>query len=688
MPNRLATETSLYLKQHAHNPVDWFPWGPEALARAKQLDRPIFLSVGYSACHWCHVMERESFEREDTAALLNAHFVCVKVDREERPDLDVIYMSALQVMNDEGGGWPLSAFLTPDGAPFYAGTYFPPDDRYAPHRPSFNKLLVAIREAWQHRREHAREVGRNVTDRLRALSATSATDSPLSPEPLAGALLVLREAFDATHGGFGTAPKFPHALELRLLLRLADRFDDAGAVEMVTHTLTKMARGGIFDHLGGGFARYSTDEKWLVPHFEKMLYDNALLTSACVEAYQRTGDPFLWQVARDTLDFVIREMWSDERAFFSTQDADSEGEEGKFYVWSAAELLAVLGAEDAEFACKVWGATREGNFEGRNILFRALSDEDEARAAGLSVEAFRTRLSQVRNKLYEARAKRVRPARDEKFLTAWNALMISAFAQFGAVTDGEDTKVAALAADAVLSKLRGPDGRLFRTAGEGQPAKLAAYLEDYAFLADALVTLYESGFEAKWLRTAIELTETMLKLFGDAEGGGFFFTASDHEPLIARTKDLHDGSTPSGSAVAVTVLLRLTALTGRRDFAEVAERALRAARETMTQHPAASGQMLAALDFHLGPVQQIVIAGTADRHETERVVDAVRARFLPRRVLAFTESAPSELAELLRGKVPVDGQPTVYMCENFACREPLVGAAAVESHFAHFPRSE
>lgn len=685
MPNRLAHETSLYLKQHAHNPVDWFPWGPEALARAQQLDRPIFLSIGYSACHWCHVMERESFEREDTAALLNAHFVSIKVDREERPDLDALYMSALQVMTDEGGGWPLSAFLTPDGAPFYAGTYFPPDDRYAPHRPSFNKLLVAIHEAWAHRRDRALEVGRNVTERVRALSAAPAAGGPLSPEPLAGALGVLRRAYDATHGGFGTAPKFPHALELRLLLRLAERFGDAGAVEMVTHALTQMARGGIRDHLGGGFARYSTDDKWLVPHFEKMLYDNALLATAYTEAYQRTGDPFLWEVARDTLDYVIREMWSAGRAFFSTQDADSEGEEGKFYVWTRDELRAVLGAEDAEFASNVWGATRGGNFEGRNVLFRARADEDEARAAGLTVEAFRTRLAGARNKLLAARERRVRPGRDEKFLTAWNALMISAFAQFGAVTDGEDTKVAALAADAVLAKLRGPDGRLFRTAGEGQPAKLPGYLEDYAFLADALVTLYESTFEAKWLRTAIELTETMLKLFADSDSGGFFFTASDHESLIARTKDLHDGSTPSGSAVAVTVLLRLAALTGRRDFAESAERALRAARDTMAEHPAASGQMLAALDFYLGPVQQIVIAGTADRRETERVIDAVRAQFLPRRVLAYRApgaDAPADLADLLTGKVPVDGKPTVYVCANFACREPLVGAAAAEAHFA------
>ena len=379
-PNRLVHETSLYLKQHANNPVDWYPWGSEALARAKELNRPIFLSIGYSACHWCHVMEHESFEDEATARLLNEHFVSIKVDREERPDLDTIYMNALQVLTREGGGWPLSVFLTPDLTPFYAGTYYPPDDRYAPHRPSFKQLLLGIHDAWVNRRDHVAEVGKNVTDFLRAMGGLEASDSPLSPELLGNALNALRRSFDSTNGGFGTAPKFPHALELKLLLRLAQRLDDKTALHMVRHTLDKMARGGMYDQVGGGFARYSVDAKWLVPHFEKMLYDNALLATAYTEAWQVTRDPFYEQIACETLDYVLKEMTSPSGAFFSTQDADSEGEEGKFYVWSEKRKSATVswGRELSDFAVKVWAVTAQGNFEGHNILFRARSDEEDA----------------------------------------------------------------------------------------------------------------------------------------------------------------------------------------------------------------------------------------------------------------------------------------------------------------------
>ncbi|MDY3552987.1 thioredoxin domain-containing protein [Gemmata sp. JC717] len=692
-PNRLATETSLYLRQHATNPVDWYPWGPEALARARELDRPIFLSVGYSACHWCHVMEHESFEDEATAALLNEHFVCVKVDREERPDLDTIYMTALQVMTREGGGWPLSVFLAPDLKPFFAGTYYPPDDRYAAQgRPGFKKLLLGIHNAWLTQRDRVHEIGTSVVGDLQRMGALGDADGPVAPELLAGALAALRRSYDPRFGGFGSQPKFPHALELKLLLRLSDRFNDPVALDMVKHTLTTMARGGIYDQLGGGFARYSVDAKWLVPHFEKMLYDNALLASALAEAYQRTGDPFFRQIGRETLDYVVREMWAEGGAFFSTQDADSEGEEGKFYVWSLDELRAVLGDEDAEFACKVWGATRGGNFEGHNILFRTLSDADEAKAHGTSEEAFRARLRAVKDTLYAARAKRVWPGRDEKILTAWNGLMIAAFAQFGMATGGEDAPRAAVAADHILRTMRTADGRLYRTAGVGQPPKLSGYLEDYAILADALVTLYEATFEVKWLRAALELAESMLKHFADPNGPGFFFTADDHEELIARTKDLHDGSTPSGNAVAVTVLLRLAALTGRRDLAEPAERTLRGYRETMAEHPAASGQMLIALDFHLGPVQQVAIAGPTHDKETRRATEAVRAAFGPRRVVALHDPAsgppPAELAALFEGKEARGGAVTVYVCENFACRAPLTGAEAIESAFGAANRTK
>ncbi|HEY1188854.1 MAG TPA: thioredoxin domain-containing protein, partial [Gemmata sp.] len=469
----------------------------------------------------------------------------------------------------------------------------------------------------------------------------------------------------------------------RLLLRLHDRVHDPVALDMVTHTLTMMARGGMYDQVGGGFARYSVDAKWLVPHFEKMLYDNALLTSAYTEAYQRTGDPFFRQIARETLDYATREMCADGGAFFSAQDADSEGEEGKFYVWGLDELRGALGSEDAELACKVWGATRGGNFEGHNILFRTLSDADEAKANGTTAGAFEERLRAIKTKLYEVRAKRVWPGRDEKLLTAWNGLMIAAFAQFGMATGGEGTERAARAADYVLTNMRAADGRLYRTAG--QPPKLKGYLEDYAFLADALVTLYEATFEVKWLRAAIELAEAALEHFADPAAPGFFFTADDHEELVARTKDLHDGSTPSGNAMTVTALLRLAALSGRRDLAEPAERALRGYRDTMADHPAASGQMLVALDFYLGPVQQIAIVGPAHDPNTQRAIGAVRAAFGPRRVIAFHDpvSGPpvAELAPLFEGKEAVGGAVTVYVCENFACRAPLVGAEAAEAAF-------
>jgi uncharacterized protein YyaL (SSP411 family) len=685
-PNRLADETSLYLKQHALNPVDWYPWGPAALARARELDCPIFLSIGYSACHWCHVMEHESFEDEATAAVMNAHFVCIKVDREERPDLDTIYMNALHVLTREGGGWPLSVFLTPDLTPFYAGTYYPPDERYAPQRPSFKRLLALIHDAWTNRRDHIHEVGRNVATYLQQMGGVAAGDTAVSPELLTGALTALRRSYDPRYGGFGGAPKFPHALELRLLLRLSARLNDRVALDMVKHTLTLMARGGMYDQLGGGFARYSTDEKWLVPHFEKMLYDNALLTSAYVEAFQTTRDPFFEQIARETLDYVHAEMTGEPGAFFSTQDADSEGEEGKFYVWSADELRDVLGVEDAEFACKVWGVTRSGNFEGHNILCRALSDADEAKAAGLSLADFRAKLMTAIRSLYEARSKRVWPGRDEKILTAWNGLMIAAFARAGAVFAHPPYALyARRAADFLLDTMRAPDGRLFRTAGVGQPPKLNGYLEDYAFLADALVTLYEATFEPNWLRAAIELADVMLKHFADPNGPGFFFTADDHEQLIARTKDMHDGSTPSGNAMAVTALLRLAALTGRRDLAEPAERALRGYRETMAEHPAASGQMLIALDFYLGPVQQIAVVGPDQNTQTDRAIAALHRAFRPTAVIAFHDPAsgapPAELAALFAGKDAVGGLVTVYVCENFACQAPLVGAEAVEKHF-------
>jgi uncharacterized protein YyaL (SSP411 family) len=677
MLNRLANETSLYLRQHANNPVDWFPWGPEALERAKQLDRPIFLSIGYSACHWCHVMEHESFESESTAKLLNEHFVCIKVDREERPDIDTIYMNALQALTREGGGWPLSVFLAPDLTPFHAGTYYPPDNRYSHHgKPSFPNLLMGIVDAWKTKRERIVDVGKQVAEFLGNVERFD-SDGDLSPDLLGKAFAALRRIHDERHGGFGGAPKFPHALELRLLLRIEKRLADGVALGMVRRTLDAMARGGIYDQLAGGFARYSVDARWLVPHFEKMLYDNALLVSAYVEAWQHAGDPFHKQVAIETLEYVMDRMTANGGAFFSTEDADSEGEEGKFYVWSEAEIRDVLGTELGDFACRVWGVTAGGNFEGHNILFRARSDAEDAARLGLSEEAFAVRIAEAKEKLLAVREKRVRPGRDEKILTAWNGLMIAAFARAGAAfDDGRYVDAAINAADWCLTHLRDSSGRLFRTADESGAAKLNGYLEDYAFIAEALIALYEAGGGVKYLQAAIELADTMMQRFADPNGPGFYFTADDHEKLIARTKDLHDGSTPSGNAVATLVLLKLAKLTGRADLEAKAVQTLRGFRVVMDEHPAASGQMLAALDFHFGPVQELAVIGASD----DPLLGAVRRRFHPNSVLAVHDPAdgdPPAILPLLKERPPVNGEATLYVCENSVCSAPLTGEAAM-----------
>jgi uncharacterized protein len=679
-PNRLVHETSLYLKQHANNPVDWFAWGPEALARARELDRPIFLSIGYSACHWCHVMEHESFENEATATILNDNFVCIKVDREERPDLDSIYMSALQALTREGGGWPLSVFLAPDLTPFHAGTYYPPDDRYAHHgKPSFPRLLAGIIEAWQNRRDRIAEVGKSVAEFLNESGKLAAGEGDLSPNVLGKALADLKRGFDSTNGGFGHAPKFPHALELRLLMRIEKRLGDGVALHMVRHTLDKMARGGIYDHIGGGFHRYSVDALWLVPHFEKMLYDNALLAIAYTEAWQLTQDPFYKQIATEILNYVQREMTSESGSSYSTQDADSEGEEGKFYVWSNKEIRDALGETLGEFACKVWGVTEEGNFEGHNILCRARSDAEDSKRLGMSLETFQTNLAEAKKKLYEVRSRRVWPGRDEKILTAWNGLMIAAYALAGGAFDEPKfIDHARKAAEHLLGRVRSPGARLVRSSGADRSPSLAGYLEDYAFFAHALIALDEASSQTTHLPAAVEFAESIIEHFADPDGPGFFFTADDHEKLIARTKDLNDGSTPSGNAVAVLVLVKLAKLCGRDDFAKKAEETLRGFKTMMTEHPAASGQMLAALDFFLGPVQEIAVIGRDDAN-TKHVLRAIQSSFRPNAVVAFHDPSagnPPALIPLLKDRPMIDGKVTVYICENNVCRAPLVGVDA------------
>jgi uncharacterized protein len=675
-PNRLIYETSPYLKQHAHNPVDWFPWGEEALRQAKTLDRPIFLSIGYSACHWCHVMEHESFEDPEVGKFLSEHFISIKVDREERPDLDQIYMTAVQLLTQRGG-WPMSVFLTPDLRPFYGGTYFPPTDRYG--MPSFMKLLAALTDAWKNRRAEiaasSAQIAAGIQDAMRLEPAT-ASDGMLTPDLLRSAGKLLERAFRPLFGGFGDAPKFPHPMELRLLLRIAKRFDDDTALGMVRTSLDHMAMGGLYDQLGGGFHRYSTDERWLVPHFEKMLYDNALLSAAYLEGYQVTGSEYYRSIVVDTLRYVLCEMTSPAGAFYSTQDADSEGVEGKFFVWTLAEIESLLGAEDAKFFASIYDVTPAGNWEGHNILHLSRGLDLEAKLLGISAKVLQARIDGCQEKLMAARSRRIWPGRDEKILTSWNALMIHSFAKAAQVLEEPVYRQAAIrAADFLLTTMRRADGRLYRTTFEGMAPKLNAYLEDYAYLIDALVTLYEATFEPRWITSALELAKVMIEQFWDETDGGFFYTGKDHETLIARSKDPHDNATPSGNAMAVTGLLRLAKLTGDANLFDKAERTLRLFRGLMERSPMAAGQMLIALDFYLGPVQEIAVVGTGV--EVTEVMRSLRRPFRPHQVLAWkANSDPSDIP-LLQGRKAL-GAVTTYVCENFTCQTPIVGARAFE----------
>ncbi|MEY2517037.1 MAG: uncharacterized protein QOJ89_4395, partial [bacterium] len=562
MPNALAGETSPYLLQHRDNPVDWLPWGAQALAAARQRDVPLLVSIGYSACHWCHVMERECFENEEIAKLMNEHFVCVKVDREERPDVDALYMEAAQMMNGQGG-WPLNVFITPDQVPFYAGTYFPPRPR--PGMPSWPQILGGVSEAWSNQRAAIDAQGPRVAQQLVGAGRLKASQAPLTAEILDDAALALREGYDAVDGGWGRAPKFPSASTIEFLLRL-------GETTMSLHTLRCMASGGIYDQIGGGFARYSTDATWTVPHFEKMLYDNALLARAYLHAWQVSGDPLLRRTAEETLDWVLREMTGPEGAFHSALDADSEGVEGKFYIWSLDELRTALG-DDADAAIAWFGASEGGNFEGANI--------PESRGPEPAPD---TR-ERIRATLLAERSERVWPGLDDKRLTAWNALTISALAEAGAALDRADYLDAARTAAAfVLDEMRDADGRLLRTYNAGR-AKLNAYLEDHAFMLEALLTLYEATFEPRWFRAAREVADTLVERFADPDGGGFFMTSSDHEQLVARRKDLDDSPIPAGQSSAAYGLLRLAAFTGDARYEEHALGVLRLVGDIVRRHP-------------------------------------------------------------------------------------------------------
>lgn len=674
-PNRLANETSPYLLQHAYNPVDWYPWGDEAFAKASAEDKPVFLSIGYSACHWCHVMERESFENEEIAQFLNEHYVSIKVDREERPDLDQIYMSAVQLITRRGG-WPMSVFLTPDGEPFYGGTYWPPVSRHG--MPGFKDLLIKLFDYWAHKRE---EVLKSADELVTAIdqmarSTYAPSEEQLSAETLRTASHQLVSATDRRHGGFGGAPKFPHPMDIRVLLRAAQRFDDTEPLEMAKLTLDKMAAGGIYDHLGGGFHRYSTDAHWLVPHFEKMLYDNALLVPAYLEMYQCTGDERYASVVRETLDYVLREMTAPEGGFYSTQDADTEGEEGKFFVWSEEEIVARLGADDAALFNAAYGVTPRGNWEGKNILNRVGDHDALAQSAGMTPQEFAGKLEDCRERLRTARSERVAPARDDKILVAWNGLMISAMAQAAATLDEPRYLEAARhAAEFHLENLRDDSGRLLHSFKDSR-ARFAAYLDDYACLINGLLDLYAADFNPAAVEQAASLADEMLAHFADEEEGGFYYTANDHERLITRTKDSQDQATPSGNGMAATCLLRLGDLTGTTRYLEAAEKTLTWMAGLLQEHPRACGQALLALDLLLGPTFEVAIVDGPNSDEAEAWIRQLRQHWLPRVQLARRPAELTDLPQVLESlfadRPPSSKSTQAFVCERGRCLEPAM----------------
>jgi len=671
--NRLAGATSPYLLQHADNPVDWHPWGKEALARAREEDKPILLSIGYSACHWCHVMAHESFENEAIAAQMNEGFVCVKVDREERPDLDDIYMAATMAMNHGHGGWPMTVFLAPDQRPFFAGTYFPPDDRQG--RPGFPAILRRITELWRDNREALLRVGGELTTHLRQVS-----------EPAPGAVVLdaaldrlldqLTATFDPAWGGFGPAPKFPPSGLLRLLLVLHHRGGDPRALHMVRRTLDGMARGGMYDQVGGGFCRYSTDAEWLVPHFEKMLYDNALLARTFLEGFQVTGDPFYRQVTTEVLDYILREMTDHAGGFHSATDADSEGVEGKFFAWTPEEFEEVLGP-DAALAAAWFDVTRMGNWEGRSIPRTPRPLGAVATEFGLEEPEAAARIAEARKTLHAARARRVPPGKDDKVLASWNGLMIGAMAEGARVLgEGRWLQAAEHAADFLLTTLRAADGRLLHSYRAGV-AHLNGYLEDYAFLGGGLLDLYEAGGRGRWLQEARALAERMLAEFADHESG-FFNTSTGHEQLLLRPREGHDGAVPSANAAAAHLLARLAAHDGRDDWREAAERAILAWGAPMAREPRAFAASLLALDFvRSGPVE-LAFVGTPDDPRLATLRRAAAHPFLPHRIIAHHDPAGGDSRQpLLAGKGLVDGKPALHVCRDYACQRPVTDPAGV-----------
>jgi uncharacterized protein YyaL (SSP411 family) len=679
MPNRLIEEPSPYLRQHAHNPVDWYPWGPEAFERAEREDKPIFLSVGYSTCHWCHVMAHESFEHPEVARLMNETFVSIKVDREERPDIDNVYMGVCQVMTGSGG-WPLTIITTPDKKPFFAATYIPRESRFGLQ--GMMELIPHIREIWAIRRGEVLNLSDRITTELQQTSQGTA-GGELDETTLKVAYEQLARSFDQQHGGFSYAPKFPAPHNLLFLLRYWRHGDNKAALDMVEQTLQAMRRGGIYDHIGFGFHRYSTDSQWLVPHFEKMLYDQAMLAMAYIEAYQATGKEDYERTAREIFSYVLRDMASPGGGFYSAEDADSEGVEGKFYLWTQEQVRQALGNEEAHFVTQVFNIEKDGNYmaettrkkSGDNILHLAKPLEEMASDLNLSPQDFQARLEVARQKLFSYRNKRVRPMKDDKILTDWNGLMIVALAKGAqAFDEPQYTEVACRAADFILKNMRKANGRLWHR-HRGEWTGVDANLDDYAFLIWGLIELYEATFDTSHLRCAVELTSDMLKHFWDEDSGGFYLVPDDSESLLVRKKEIYDGAVPSGNSVAMLNLLRLGRMTANVHFEEKAAKIGRAFSRSVKQSPAAHCQLMIGLDFATGPCYEVVIAGNAQAEDTRAMAKALRTRFLPNKVVLLnpTDRESTEiakLAEFTRNQSSIGGKATAYVCLNYSCKSP------------------
>jgi hypothetical protein len=677
MPNRLARETSPYLLQHAHNPVDWYPWGPEALAAARSLDRPIFLSIGYAACHWCHVMERESFEHEPTARYLNEHFVPIKVDREERPDLDQVYMAAVQSMTG-GGGWPMSVFLTPDGRPFYGGTYYPDEPRHG--MPSFRQVLEGVERAWREQRNEVESAGVRLVQNLVEQGRSEGGDDDPTPALLEAATAGIEASFDTANGGWGRAPKFPQPMTIEFLLRRHLATGDARPLAVARRSLDAMADGGLRDQLGGGFHRYSTDAVWLVPHFEQMLYDNAQLARVYLHAWTLTGDARYRAVATGTLDYMLRELTTDDGGLAASQDADTDGIEGLTFTWRAPEIRDVLGDAAALFSA-AYGVTDDGNWEGVTILSRVVPDEALATRFGIPAPEVAERLADARALLLARRGERPQPARDDKALAAWNGLAIGAFADAAVALAGPEPEAAARyraaaerAASAIVAGLLAPDGSLGRSWKDGRSVGQGV-LEDYTHLADGLLALYEVTFDERWFEVARALMDRVLSHFGDP-AGGFFDTADDHEQLVTRPKDVQDNAVPSGNAMSARVLLRLTAWTGIGAYRDAAERAMRTVVPFVARYPTGFAQWLSAMDLALSQGNEVAIVGPFEDPATTALLAEVRRGYRPNQVVSVADPAGSAVP-LLADRVAVGGRPTAYVCRSFVCRLPVTDPAAL-----------